>query len=274
MQDQDGNINVNMEDDAIRGLTVVRTAASPGHRPHSNRPRHRRRKAAMPPPEGAWPRCRRTGVGNQGCGALRRRRAALLLMGIGAPPAFLSHFTVFVLACFVGYMVVWNVTPALHTPLMSVTNAISVDHLHRRAGADRAAAGGVSRPQALIQGLAAVSIALTTGQYVRRLRRHPPHARHVPQIETKETRHVCKSGNRLLHRSHHPSLSSALAAFPARKRRGAATSYGMIGMAIAVLATVFGPRDRRWLLAGSSAPWSSAVRSAFTPRAPSNDADA
>ena len=35
-----------------------------------------------------------------------------------------AHFTVFVLACFVGYMVVWNVTPALHTPLMSVTNAI------------------------------------------------------------------------------------------------------------------------------------------------------
>ena len=37
----------------------------------------------------------------------------------------MAHFTVFVLACFVGYMVVWNVTPALHTPLMSVTNAIS-----------------------------------------------------------------------------------------------------------------------------------------------------
>ena len=36
-----------------------------------------------------------------------------------------AHFTVFVLACFVGYMVVWNVKPALHTPLMSVTNAIS-----------------------------------------------------------------------------------------------------------------------------------------------------
>ena len=38
---------------------------------------------------------------------------------------FLSHFTVFVLACFIGWQVVWNVTPALHTPLMSVTNAIS-----------------------------------------------------------------------------------------------------------------------------------------------------
>lgn len=39
--------------------------------------------------------------------------------------AFLTHFTVFVLACFVGWQVVWKVTPALHTPLMSVTNAIS-----------------------------------------------------------------------------------------------------------------------------------------------------
>ena len=42
-----------------------------------------------------------------------------------APEAFMSHLTVFVLACFVGYQVNWNVTPALHTPLMSVTNAIS-----------------------------------------------------------------------------------------------------------------------------------------------------
>jgi NAD(P) transhydrogenase subunit alpha len=52
---------------------------------------------------------------------------ALCLIGIGltAPPAFLTHFTVFVLACFIGYHVVWSVTPALHTPLMSVTNAIS-----------------------------------------------------------------------------------------------------------------------------------------------------
>jgi NAD(P) transhydrogenase subunit alpha len=53
--------------------------------------------------------------------------AAVLLVALGAvaPPAFVAHFTVFVLAIFVGYQVVWNVTPALHTPLMSVTNAIS-----------------------------------------------------------------------------------------------------------------------------------------------------
>jgi H+-translocating NAD(P) transhydrogenase subunit alpha len=50
---------------------------------------------------------------------------ALLGLGAVAPPSFMSHFTVFVLACFVGYMVIWNVSPSLHTPLMSVTNAIS-----------------------------------------------------------------------------------------------------------------------------------------------------
>ncbi len=52
---------------------------------------------------------------------------ALLLLGLGsvAPASFMAHFTVFVLACFVGYMVTWNVTAALHTPLMSVTNAVS-----------------------------------------------------------------------------------------------------------------------------------------------------
>ena len=53
--------------------------------------------------------------------------AAVLLLPIGmyAPPSFLQHFTVFLLACIVGWHVVWTVTPALHTPLMSVTNAIS-----------------------------------------------------------------------------------------------------------------------------------------------------
>ncbi len=50
---------------------------------------------------------------------------ALVGVGLGAPASFLSHLTVFVLACFVGWQVIWNVTPALHTPLMSVTNAIS-----------------------------------------------------------------------------------------------------------------------------------------------------
>lgn len=49
----------------------------------------------------------------------------MLVVGMFFPTDFVSHFTVFVLACLVGWQVVWNVTPALHTPLMSVTNAIS-----------------------------------------------------------------------------------------------------------------------------------------------------
>jgi len=51
----------------------------------------------------------------------------LVLLGVGsvAPTSFMSHFTVFVLACFIGYQVIWSVSASLHTPLMSVTNAIS-----------------------------------------------------------------------------------------------------------------------------------------------------
>ncbi len=49
----------------------------------------------------------------------------LFIIGKYSPPEFLSHFTVFVLSCFVGWQVVWNVSHSLHTPLMSVTNAIS-----------------------------------------------------------------------------------------------------------------------------------------------------
>lgn len=89
---------------------------------------------------------------------------ALAFWAIGsfAPAAFLGHFTVFVLACFIGYMVVWNVTPALHTPLMSVTNAISsiivIGALIQIAPPD---AGANGRPDQLILWLAFAGIVLT-----------------------------------------------------------------------------------------------------------------
>ena len=86
------------------------------------------------------------------------------LVGLYAPASFLSHFTVFVLACFIGYMVVWNVTPSLHTPLMSVTNAISsiiaIGALVQVAP-PLDAAGAANRPNALILGLAVVALVLT-----------------------------------------------------------------------------------------------------------------
>jgi NAD(P) transhydrogenase subunit alpha len=49
----------------------------------------------------------------------------LVILGLFGSPSLLEHMTVFLLACVVGWHVIWNVTPALHTPLMSVTNAIS-----------------------------------------------------------------------------------------------------------------------------------------------------
>jgi NAD(P) transhydrogenase subunit alpha len=51
--------------------------------------------------------------------------ALLLLVGAFAPPEFIQHFTVFVLAIFVGWQLITNVAHSLHTPLMAVTNAIS-----------------------------------------------------------------------------------------------------------------------------------------------------
>jgi len=123
----DGNAVVDMDDEVIRGATVVKdgqitwpppapklSAAPP---PKKAPAAETAAPAAATPPQSPawlWP------VVTFGLGA-----ALLALVGAFAPASFLAHFTVFVLACFVGYMVVWNVTPALHTPLMSVTNAIS-----------------------------------------------------------------------------------------------------------------------------------------------------
>lgn len=83
------------------------------------------------------------------------------LVGTYAPAAFLSHFTVFVLACFVGYMVVWNVKPALHTPLMSVTNAISSIIAIGALVQISPMANAVERPNTLIVVLASLALVLT-----------------------------------------------------------------------------------------------------------------
>ena len=54
-----------------------------------------------------------------------KKISLLALVGYSAPPSFMSHFIVFVLSCFIGFSVIWNVSHSLHTPLMAVTNAIS-----------------------------------------------------------------------------------------------------------------------------------------------------
>ncbi len=122
--EKDGELVVDMEDEVIRGATVVNgkeiTWPPPAPKLSAAPPKP---AEAAPPPAVPEPAKRPSWLGplaTLGVGGL-----ALLGLGMVAPPSFMAHFTVFVLACFVGYMVIWNVTPALHTPLMSVTNAIS-----------------------------------------------------------------------------------------------------------------------------------------------------
>ena len=126
---KDGVINVNMDDDAIRGLTVIKGGEVTWPPPAPKLPAAAPAAAAKPAAAAA----KSHGHGKGGEPASARSTAMVFavgvvlfcLIGVNSPPAFLAHLTVFALACFVGYMVVWNVTPALHTPLMSVTNAIS-----------------------------------------------------------------------------------------------------------------------------------------------------
>jgi NAD(P) transhydrogenase subunit alpha len=119
--EKDGNIVVDMEDELIRGATVCKdgeTTWPPPAPKLSAAPA----KAAEPPPA---PKVEKEPSVYGPIAGMAFAGLALLALGNVAPPSFMAHFTVFVLACFVGYMVIWNVKPALHTPLMSVTNAIS-----------------------------------------------------------------------------------------------------------------------------------------------------
>lgn len=169
---KDGVINVNMEDEVIRGTTVIKegTVTWPPPAP---------RLSAAPPAGGAKPAAAvpaaKKGHGHGADAPVAATTLAIMfgaaaalfwVIGAYAPAAFLGHFTVFVLACFVGYMVVWNVTPALHTPLMSVTNAISsiiaIGALVQVAPpAVLAANAAGDRPAAWILGLAVAGIGLT-----------------------------------------------------------------------------------------------------------------
>ena len=121
--EKDGQITIDFEDEAVRGATVIKAgeitwpppapklSAAPAAKPAETAP------VVIEEPK-------KPSLIKQMLPVLI---GALVLAGLGAvaPASFMSHFTVFVLACFVGYMVIWNVSASLHTPLMSVTNAVS-----------------------------------------------------------------------------------------------------------------------------------------------------
>ncbi|HEZ5949896.1 TPA: Re/Si-specific NAD(P)(+) transhydrogenase subunit alpha [Neisseria meningitidis] len=121
---KDGEITLDFEDVIIRNMTVthdgeitfppppIQVSAQP-----QQTPSEKAASAAKPEPKpvSLWKKLAPAVI------------AAVLVLWVGAvaPAAFLNHFIVFVLACVIGYYVVWNVSHSLHTPLMSVTNAIS-----------------------------------------------------------------------------------------------------------------------------------------------------
>jgi NAD(P) transhydrogenase subunit alpha len=121
--------HVDPEDEVVRGALVVKDGQvlwPPPPRPKPV-PEVKTAGAAGQGPVAKASSGARPGQGKRAVGAVAALLAAgaLVALGLVAPPGFLSHLTVFALACVVGWQVIWNVSPALHTPLMSVTNAIS-----------------------------------------------------------------------------------------------------------------------------------------------------
>jgi len=116
---KDGNININMDDDVIRGMTIVNKGSItyPPPKIKVSTSIKKEEEKIEPPTESVK---KKTTL----LPALIAL-SSLFVVGAFAPASFMNHFTVFVLSCFVGYMVIWNVTASLHTPLMSVTNAVS-----------------------------------------------------------------------------------------------------------------------------------------------------
>jgi len=119
--------HVDENDEVVRGALVLHDGEMKWPPPKRVDPNPPRPKApsTTPPAEAAKKPEPKPSSGVGSAVTLLVLAAALAALGMVAPASFLSHFTVFVLACFVGWQVIWNVTPALHTPLMSVTNAIS-----------------------------------------------------------------------------------------------------------------------------------------------------
>ncbi|ABW29326.1 Re/Si-specific NAD(P)(+) transhydrogenase subunit alpha [Acaryochloris marina] len=116
---------IDFEDEVVRGATVLQEGKITWPPPQVSQPSPPKPAAeAKQPAMPAEPEVKEKSVIGQWL-PLIAVGAALFGIGLTAPPSFLTHFTVFVLACFVGWQVIWNVAPALHTPLMSVTNAIS-----------------------------------------------------------------------------------------------------------------------------------------------------
>lgn len=124
--EKNGEIVIDMDDEVIRGTTTIRggeiTWPPPPPKLSKAPARPKPTRPTAPVEDEAATKKRRAAAT---AAAMIAGIAAIFWVGAVAPASFMPHFIVFVLACFIGWQVVWAVTPALHTPLMSVTNAIS-----------------------------------------------------------------------------------------------------------------------------------------------------
>ena len=121
-KNKDGQIDINFEDVVLRGVTVIREGEITWPAPPiqvSAQPQQTKAASAVKKED------KKPTDPRKKYGIMAAVGILFLWLTSIAPAAFLSHLTVFVLACVVGYYVVWNVSHALHTPLMAVTNAIS-----------------------------------------------------------------------------------------------------------------------------------------------------
>lgn len=128
---KDGVVVHNMEDDVIRGATVTKAGEITYPPPPPKiqaiaaaKPKEKVKELTSEEKRAQEIAAFKTQTRNQ-VGMLAGGGALILLAGLYAPASFMSHFIVFVLACFVGFQVIWNVSHSLHTPLMAITNAIS-----------------------------------------------------------------------------------------------------------------------------------------------------
>lgn len=128
---KDGVIDHNMEDDVIRGATVAHDhdITYPPPKPKiaaiaAQKPKEKKKELTAEERRAQEVAAFKAETKSQ-VKLLAGGGVLLLLIGLIAPASFMSHFIVFVLACFVGFKVIWNVAHSLHTPLMAVTNAIS-----------------------------------------------------------------------------------------------------------------------------------------------------
>ncbi|MBT8408205.1 MAG: Re/Si-specific NAD(P)(+) transhydrogenase subunit alpha [Alphaproteobacteria bacterium] len=129
--EKDGQVLHNMEDDVIRGATVTYDGEitypppPPKVAAIAAQPAKEKPKELTPEEKRAQEIAAFKDATKRQVTLLVAGGALMLLIGAYAPASFMQHFVVFALACFVGFQVIWNVSHALHTPLMAVTNAIS-----------------------------------------------------------------------------------------------------------------------------------------------------